>query len=205
MGRSTAEGVPLRPYAHLFRQGLLASLAFMGPVFLVLYVLTIPSGPWLAVVITHAITTIAMITASILFFRTGIWVAADSIVERGYFGRLRRIPVQSVGSILLAETFDGSGTKSLPQLFVVDADGSSLVRMRGQFWSKESMDAVVATLDVPVERLDEVTSTDELRLDRPGLLYWFERHPLIAALVFVASTALFGGFVYCMLRLARVV
>ena len=52
--RNLMRRAPLRPFAHLFRQGVLATVAFMLPILLVLYFLTIPDGPWQAVLATSA-------------------------------------------------------------------------------------------------------------------------------------------------------
>ncbi len=186
----------LRPHAHLFSQGIIAVVAFMTPVFVVLYVLTIPSGPWRAVLATQVIATIVVVGASASYFRVAIWVDRTSITEVGFFGRTIRVEADEIGSVFVAEVFEASGTKSLPQLFVRDKQGRQVIRMRGQFWSREAMDAVLATLDVPKQARENTVSTRELRDEYPGLLYWFERRPVIAALVFTGVTALVGGAVY---------
>ena len=188
--------VKLRPHAHLFSQGIIAVVAFMTPVFVVLYVLTIPSGPWRAVLATQVIATIVVVGASASYFRVAIWVDRTSITEVGFFGRTIRVEADEIGSVFVAEVFEASGTKSLPQLFVRDKQGRQVIRMRGQFWSREAMDAVLATLDVPKQARENTVSTRELRDEYPGLLYWFERRPVIAALVFTGVTALVGGAVY---------
>lgn len=186
----------LRPHAHLFSQGIIAVVAFMTPVFVVLYVLTIPSGPWRAVLATQVIATIVVVGASASYFRVAIWVDRTSITEVGFFGRTIRVEADEIGSVFVAEVFEASGTKSLPQLFVRDKQGRQVIRMRGQFWSREAMDAVLATLDVPKQARENTVSTRELRDEYPGLLYWFERRPVIAALVFTGVTSLVGGAVY---------
>ncbi|MBU1588719.1 MAG: hypothetical protein KKH51_12335 [Actinobacteria bacterium] len=188
--------VKLRPHAHLFSQGIIAVVAFMTPVFVVLYVLTIPSGPWRAVLATQVIATIVVVGASASYFRVAIWVDRTSITEVGFFGRTIRVEADEIGSVFVAEVFEASGTKSLPQLFVRDKQGRQVIRMRGQFWSREAMDAVLATLDVPKQARENTVSTRELRDEYPGLLYWFERRPVIAALVFTGVTSLVGGAVY---------
>jgi hypothetical protein len=188
--------VKLRPHAHLFGQGIFAAVAFMTPVFVVLYVLSIPSGPWRAVLATQILATIVVVGASAAYFRVGIWVDSTSITELGFFGRKRRVEASDIGSVFVADVFEASGTKSLPQLFVRDKQGRQVIRMRGQFWSRESMDTVLATLEVPQQAQDNVVSTRELGDEYPGLLYWFERRPVIAALLFTAVTAVVGAAIY---------
>ena len=191
-----AERVKLRPHEDLFRQGVVAYLAFMAPVFVVLYVLTIPRGPWVAVLVTHAIAIVLFIVVSVLYFRVAIWVDRTGITEIGLLGRTTRIEAADIGSLFLVEMFEASGTHTLPQLFVRDSAGKQVMRMRGQFWSKASMDTVVATLEVPKEASDQAVSSRELRDEYPGLLYWFERRPVIAALAFGAGVAIVAAIVY---------
>ncbi|CAN5467318.1 hypothetical protein BH10ACT7_BH10ACT7_20490 [soil metagenome] len=193
----------LRPFAHLFRQGVLATVAFTLPIFLVLYFLTAPDGPWQAVLATQVLATIAVGLASVSYFTTAIWVDETGIAERGFFGRLTEHPIESIGSIVQARTFV-DGAEPVPQLFVCDHEGRQLVRMRGQFWSQESMDTVVNALDVPVTVVDPTVTTSELRTDFPGLLYWFERHPIWAAAAFTASTVAVGALVVVVFGVAGV-
>jgi hypothetical protein len=191
-----AERVRLRPHAHLFSQGIIAVVAFMTPVFVVLYVITLPRGPWEAVLVTQVLATAAVVLAAVSYFRIAIWVDRSSITEIGFFGRRTKVEVDRIGSVFVVEVFEASGTRTLPQLFVRDSEGRQLVRMRGQFWSRESMDRVLATLEVPSVEQDHSVSTRELRDEHPGLLYWFERRPVIAALVFTGVTIVVGAVVY---------
>ncbi len=194
----SAERVKLRPIPTIFSQGIIAVVAFMTPVFVVLYFLTIPNGPWRAVLVTQIIATVAVVGASASYFRLAIWVDRTSITEVGFFGRTRRVEASEIGSVFVADVFEASGTKTLPQLFVRDRTGKQVIRMRGQFWSRESMDRVLAVLEVPKLARDDSVSTRELRDEYPGLLYWFERRPVIAALAFTAGTAVVGALVYAL-------
>jgi len=178
---------------------LIAVLVFMTPVFVALYVLTIPDGAWRLVVAIQILATVIVTIASTLFFLAGVWVSPEGLRERGYFGRVSYVPVQDMASIILAETFTGVSTEATLQLFVCDPRGKQLVRLRGQFWSKESMDVVVATLNVPLKTLDNTLSHKELQTEYPGLLYWFERRPVLAAFAFTAAIAAFGGIVLLIL------
>ena len=162
----------------------------MVPVFSLLYVLTIPDGTWPAVMYGQLIATALILAGCAGYFGAAIWVTADSIAERGFFGRMRRMSRHRIASILLVNTFDGDTIETLPQLFVRDHLGRQQFRMRGQFWSKESMDALIDALGVPVVEIEESVSTSELRNDYPGLLYWFERHPILASALFAAIVAI---------------
>jgi hypothetical protein len=194
----TPERVKLRPLPRIFSQGIIAVVAFMTPVFVVLYFMTIPSGPWRAVLVTQIIATVVVVGASASYFRLAIWVDRGSVTEIGFFGRTVRVESGDIGSVFVADVFEASGTKTLPQLFVRDRSGRTVIRMRGQFWSRESMDRVVATLEAPKVARDASVSTRELRDEYPGLLYWFEARPVIAALAFTLGTACVGAVVYAL-------
>lgn len=192
----------LRPHSHLFRQGVTACVAFMTPVFAVLLSLTIPDGPWVATLVVMGLAAIAITLAAIAYFRAAIWIDPAGITERGFFGLRRHVPMAAIGSIVMAQTFDGSGPQSVPQLFVCDLDGRQVMRMRGQFWSRENMNLVIETLDVPFDPIADTLSARELRRDYPGLLYWFERHPGLAALALIGTTAAVGALVLLVFRVA---
>jgi hypothetical protein len=100
------------------------------------------------------------------------------------------MPRHRISSVLIVYTFTGDATETLPQLFVRDHLGRRQLRMRGQFWSRKAMDQLVEVLGVPVEEVQESVSTSELREDYPGLLYWFERHPVFASAMFVVVIAI---------------
>ena len=189
----------LRPNSSLFRQGLLASIIFMTIVFVVLYFLTIPDGPWQLVLGMQVVISLAITFASWGYFSATIWVSPDEISERGFFGQRHRFPVATIDSIVTA-TVTGSGGELQRQVFVRDAAGRLQVRMRGQFWSPESLDTVIRTLGVPVVRVEEVTTIRELRRQYPELLFWFERHPRIAIAVTAATGLVIGVVLFAFLR-----
>lgn len=192
------------PERALFRQGFIATAAFLTPVFIALYAITIPSGPWQVVVITQVLATILVVVFTSLFFRTAIWIEPDGLRERGFFGRVHTVALSDIGSVVIAETYTGGGTESHKQLFICDHSGKQVLRMRGQFWSAEDMKILLAALDVPKTTVDETVSRSELQRDYPGLLYWFERHPVLLALLFTAGTALFGAVLLVALRALHV-
>jgi hypothetical protein len=77
-----------------------------------------------------------------------------------------------------------------------DGNGHALVRLRGQFWSKASMDLVVATLGLQAETLQGVVSTKELAHEHPRLAYWFERSRLHLGLAVAAGAGVLSLVVW---------
>ena len=175
----TTKSVVLRPHAHLFTRGIVAVLALTTPVFAVLYWLTITEGAWPLVLAIHIVVVVVTVLAVLAFFGTTIQLLPDSVRERGFFGRVSDIRPGMVGSVVLLDLYESSTLDTLPQLFVTDVDGRLLLRLRGQFWSREDMDLVVEALDVPVTTPSESITLTELRRDSPKLLYWFERFPRV--------------------------
>ncbi|WP_309615236.1 hypothetical protein [Salinibacterium sp.] len=194
----------LRPHSHLFGRGLTACLVFMTPVFLVLYFLTVPVGPWRAVLVAQIVATLIIGFASFRLLAAAIWVDPTGIAERGFFRSKKYIPLSAIGSIVMADRFEPSRPAGVPQLYVCDHDGKQLIRMRGQFWSRASMEIVAATLDVPFVPVEDALSTREINEEFPGLGYWFERRPVLAALVFSIAIAAVGLLSFALLRLAGV-
>jgi len=185
----------LRPRMFAFWQALIATNAFLGPVLIVLYVLTVPDGPWLLVLMMQLIASILFTIASIAFFRTAVWVDESGLAERGFFGRLDYFSRDEIARIMLAPTFHGDGIKTLPQLFICDTEDNKLVRLRGQFWSIETMQQLSDILDMPITELP-ASELREIHEEYPGLLYWFERRPVIAAFIFSAAIVIAGALVY---------
>lgn len=177
LGRTTdtAQTTVLRPFQHLFLRGLIAVLALTTPVFALLYWLTIPDGPWAAVVVSHVVVVLLTVLGVHAFFASTITLGSGSVRERGFFGRTTIVQPADVGAIVLVHLYERSTLDTLPQLFVSGHDGRLLLRMRGQFWPLEDMERVAEELDVPVTRPEESMTLAQLRRTSPELLYWFER------------------------------
>jgi len=185
----------LRPLRSLLWQALAGTLAFLVPISAVLYFLTVPHGPWQLVLAMQGLIVLAFLAAYVSYLRLGVWVGARGIAERGFFGLSMYIPVEQIGSIVLVNTFQGTSTEAVPQLFLCDERGRQLLRMRGQFWSRSSMLAVSETLDIALEQLTDDVSKAELLASHPGLLYWFERRPILVAVILTSALAVGVGLV----------
>ncbi|MGR2753388.1 hypothetical protein [Agromyces arachidis] len=108
------------------------------------------------------------------YLRTRIQAGPDGLVECGFFGRVRRVARSDVAGVLRIHTYRGDTLETVAQLFVVDAAGRCLVRMRGTFWDDAAMDAIAPALGVPEWHRTEPVTLAELRASDDGLLYWFE-------------------------------
>lgn len=193
------ETTRLRPHTYLLRRGVATAIAFFVPAFGVLYFLTVPDGPWVAVLVTQILVAVALGLAVFSYARLGIWVEPESITERGFTGLSKTLAASSIGSLVIVNTFRGGWTETVPQLFVCDPDGRQVMRMRGQFWSREAMATVAGILKVKVTELSDPVSTAELHASYPGLLYWFERRPILAACLFAGVLVIGAALLYVIL------
>ena len=189
----------LRPHTYLLRRGVATALAFFVPAFGVLYFLTVPSGPWVAVLVTQILVAVALGYCVFAYARLGIWVEPTSITERGFAGLKKTLSANTIGSLVIVNTFRGGWTETVPQLFVCDPAGKQVMRMRGQFWSRDAMATVASILSVKVTELSDPVSTAELHASYPGLLYWFERRPTLAACLFAGALVVGAVLLYLIL------
>jgi hypothetical protein len=170
----------LRPRPTLARSIGLPVLALAVPLFgTVVWVLRPVSPPAMAAAVAGLLVLAGL--ASLTWHRyrrTQIQVSRQGLVERGFFGRVQRVPREDVEGVLRLETYRGDTLETVPQLFVVDREGRCLVRMRGTFWDDAAMDAVASILEVGQSVRNEPVTLSELRASDPHLLYWFEGHGL---------------------------
>lgn len=173
-----------------------------------LYALTVPGGPWLAVALTNGVAIAAAAAASVAYFRSAIWIGPNSplVTERGFFfGRITQFDKADVESILLAEVYTSDGSETRPQLVLLGADNKRLLRMRGQYWTQKDMDTVTAEFSVSVFSIPGAVSTGELREDYPHALYIMERHPVFVALIAIGGTAATAAILMGALALIQIV
>lgn len=170
----------LRPRPTLARSIGLPVLALAVPLFGTVVWVVGPLGPPAMAAAVAGLLVFAGL-ASLAWHRyrrTQIQVSRQGLVERGFFGRVQRVPREDVAGVLRLETYRGDTLETVPQLFVVDREGRCLVRMRGTFWDDAAMDAVAPMLEVGQSVRNEPATLAELRASDPHLLYWFEGHGL---------------------------
>lgn len=194
----------LRPHPYVLTRGVAAILAFFVPALGVLYFLTIPNGPW-GLVVVGTVLVLAMFCYSLFSYsRLGVWVTPETVAERGFFGITKRYTADQLGPTVMLNMYHGGAPDTMPQLFICDPDGRQLIRLRGQFWPLSVMQTVASTLEVPLTEIERPVSKSELHAKYPGLLYWFERRPVVAALIFAGILVVSGALIYLIMLLAGV-
>lgn len=167
----------VRPHKTLLRDTLFVFLAFCVPTFAVLYWLNIPTGTWLPVLVAQAFITLFYVLSLVASYRIMIRIDETTISERGFFRPLTSFPLDTVGGMVLLEMYAGGALDTNLQLFVTDTAGKLLIRMRGQFWSRDDIDSLANEIDKPIVRVQEPVTLADINHLRPELLYWFERRP----------------------------
>lgn len=176
---ATDSSITVHLRRRLLGQGLVAVFSLTGPILLVLFWLTIPDGTWPMVAAATVAVLLLVAYAVVQYFRIAVIVTPTRLVERTFFAGTRRIPVDKVARAVLLDLHRTLAAEPRRQLFVLDADGRVLLRMRGDFWSTRSIHDVASHLvTVPVEHVEDALTLEELQRTNPLMLYWFERRPL---------------------------
>lgn len=178
----------LRPVAQLHGQTRLVTAALLIPVFAAVFWFAIPRGTWPRVFVALIVVTVVYAAASYLLARVSIRIGHDYVSERGFFST-NRVASKRIESVLILTAYRGQSLETVPQLFLLDTNGDALLRMRGQFWSVDSIETMASAFDVPVRRAEEPLTRAELRRDHAALLYWFERWPGLGAAVAAGTIA----------------
>jgi hypothetical protein len=175
--RSESEHPPvtLKPERNLFRQSVVAVGLGSTLLFAVLYWLAIPAGEEEAVAALQAGILFCTVIAARQFLDTRIVLVDNGVEERGFLGNKSRVARGDVHSILIVQIYEHHSADTLPHLFVADAAGRLLLRMRGQYWREFDIDRVATHLGSTVVRSNQPMSMAEFYAISPSLLYWFER------------------------------
>jgi hypothetical protein len=171
--------------------GLSAALLVLPPL-IALYVLTSPSGTWGYVLLVHALISAVILLLSWGLHHTQVRISPDGLSETGLLGRPVFTPREEVASVLVLSITDGNSSAVHDQVFVLDENGRTRLRLRGQLWGPAAVQTVATAYDVPLQRLEDPKTMTDVRFDHASKLYWHERHPLLRAL-------LLGTAIFCVL------
>ncbi|WP_394771008.1 hypothetical protein [Lacisediminihabitans sp.] len=193
--------VRVRPKAGIVRSGLLILLIVPLPIFGSLALLSTQNGPWPYAAIGEALCLLLCSLGFALFRRVFVGVTSISIEERGLLGRHTSHPTADVATIVLAHTFGASSADTLPQLIVRNRAGTRILRMRGLFWTEDSMLAVANAIGEEVQVEKEPMSTAEFFARYPGSAYWFENRRGLTIAALAVALLVCVGVVLGLMRL----
>jgi hypothetical protein len=106
-----------------------------------------------------------------------IEIEPGRVARTNLLGITTDLPIGSVATVLIALRFASTAAVPVERLFLFDADGAVLLRMRGEAWDVESMAAVGAAIPVAPIVIAETIGPDELRRRFPGAVEPWEAHP----------------------------
>lgn len=191
--------VLVRPRRSLMTTAFLSILAAMVPVFGVLYWFAAVRGSATTVITVAVVNVIVVVGASVALLRqltVHTEVTETEVRGSGIFSPMVRVPMATIGSVHLVETYVGQGVEPTTQLVVCDEDGQCLFRNRGNFWHDGDLRAVAEAIPAPLHVVSSPMTMPEFFRAYPCSAYWFERMPLlrVAATVAAAGAGLIATF-----------
>ncbi len=192
MAGNDAATVRVRPRASLARTGLIAIAIGGLPLFGVLYWLSASQGSWRRVLVVHVVAIAIAGLAWVRHFNAYAEVTQTRVSKQAFFS-YESVDRSAVATAVIAQTWRPGSSESVPQLLLLDAQGTRLIRFRGTFWSIESMEKIVSALGVTVALDKEPMSLPEFFEAHPTAAYWYEGKPWVAAAGIVVAFA--GAFV----------
>jgi hypothetical protein len=175
-----------RPQGNLWPNAWRIWIAFSTPVFAALYLLTVPQNRWVPFLLAHVLLMVAFAAVAGRLHKAGVLLAKDGIREREYLGSLVFTPAKDVASVIVVKLRDPSSDRFSRQYFVVDHDGRTVLRLRGQLWHPTDLAQIVDFYGVPVRYLDEELSWRQLRREYGRNLDRWERHPVLTTVLVIA-------------------
>ncbi|MEO5921564.1 MAG: hypothetical protein ABIQ01_10540 [Pseudolysinimonas sp.] len=182
--------VTVRPRRSLITTAFVSIVLAMIPVFGVLYWFSIEHGSWFIVLVVHLIVTTLAVLVFVRQLTVYSAVTETELIGRGIFSPMVRVPLDSIASVHLVETYVGQVPDSVTQLLVQDDDGKRLFRMRGNFYPTGGLKAIAAALPVKAQVASEPIGITEFFRNYPGSAYWFEHRPILRVVVTVMSLVL---------------
>ena len=171
--------VSVRPRDSLGKTWLLAVLIAGVPLFGALYWLAYEYGSWRQVLVFQIIAI--AITALVWVRHHGAFaqVTSTTIMKQAFFtGTV--VPRSDVASVVLLDTWRPGISESTREMLVKDADGHTVLRLSGTFWSVESMDAMAKALGVRIIHEATPVTSKEFLAAHPGAAYWYEGKAWVA-------------------------
>ncbi|MCS5716821.1 hypothetical protein N1027_01590 [Herbiconiux sp. CPCC 205763] len=188
--RNSSVAAVVRPRDQISRQTRLVAATLTLPILAAMLWFSIPRGTWPRVIIAFLFIAAIYLTAAWLLRGVSIRIGRDGLVERGFFRHDNRIPAKRIAAAHIIDVYRGVSTETHRQLFLLDSSGELLLRMRGEFWSNDDIEAIAGAFDVPVRRFADPITASRLRAQSPDLVYWFERWPWVGGLCMVGAISL---------------
>ncbi|SDN40321.1 hypothetical protein SAMN05216368_105155 [Cryobacterium flavum] len=166
----------LRPRRKLVARSIIAALSFIVPLLIVLYWLAIPRDTWMFVAAVQLGLTVLGAVAVFGARNMCVTVTGARLESRDLLGRLTTIGTADIATVVLVDLYQNGTVDTLPHLYLLDAAGDVLLRLRGQFWPRSGFENMIDTLGVTVVRPPDPLTAAELGRLRPQLVHRCTRH-----------------------------
>lgn len=180
--QGTASSV-FRPKRTLWVAAWVTFSALTLPLYAALYFLTVPAGRWLPFAVSHVVLVLLFAVVAQRLKAAGLVLAPDGIREREYFSAMVFTPVAAIASVVVVKLCDSYGEQVSRQLFMLDAEGRTLLRLRGQLWHRTDFDRIAEFYPVPLRVVEPALTWREFRRDFGCNLDRWERRPVLTASV----------------------
>jgi hypothetical protein len=181
------------PRRAIARTAVLTAVLSLAPVLVALFWLTWPTDSWPAVL---WVADVAVVVGLLMYWRFRVSYAgvnATEFFKRGWLPGSVRIPRDAVATLLVAHTYRGASTESVPQLVARGHEGQVLFRMRGGYWPEEAITAVTEALGSAVTTVSRPMSAAEFYRTWPESRSWYEgRRWLSTSLIVLGFAAATG-------------
>lgn len=169
-GEEPAQICVLRPRERIVSHAIIAALALFIPLFLVLYWLSIPRQTWPFVLEIQCGFTALGVIFALGVSKMVLSVTPDRLSVRSLLGRETHVATADIDSLVLVELYQSGTVDCLPHLYLLDSAGDVLVHLRGQVWSRSTLESVIDEIDVAVLRPPAPLTVAELGQLRPQLV-----------------------------------
>ncbi|WP_166980509.1 hypothetical protein [Paramicrobacterium fandaimingii] len=168
----------VRTRRSLLWQGLLVVAVIAVPLLLTLYWLAVPVGAGWWVLAAQVLLMAVLVVVGVRFAMMKVSISASRLGVVPFLPRSRDVELIDVARAIVLRLRRPGATEPVLQMFVLDGEGALLLRMRGEFWTDESINRVASRLvTAPVEHVQNTVTLDELQRSNPDMLTWFERRP----------------------------
>jgi hypothetical protein len=189
-----------RPKISLLRNGLAAAIVGGTPIFLVLYWFGYQRGTWMTVLALHVVC-IGICSVFVWRHRAGYAEVRDGVFRKQAFSMRTSVPVASIDRIVLAETYRGHSTETVPQLLALDAEGRRVMRMRGHYWTADDMRRIADATGARVTVEPHQLASGQYYALFEGTAYWYEGKPWVTITAIVVALGVGVGLMLPLMHL----
>jgi hypothetical protein len=147
--------------------------------------------PTLLYVAEMIVLLVAIAAYILLYFRNVRYVAEPrSLTIRTTFGMSHTVAQHHLARAILIENYvtsTSANATAVPRLFLLDDEGSSVLRWSGQVWTERQMRELVTTLDMELTEVPGRLGSGDIHRRYPRALGMWESHPIAVAITLIAA------------------